>query len=101
MKRYGIERQALAVALIPVLILAVLVESAFLYYRMGEQDQGLLDRAELIARQLAASSEYAVFASNQNVLQQLADGVMWQKDVEAVRLLDVDGNTLATAGRVQ
>ena len=101
MKRYGIERQALAVALIPVLILAVLVESAFLYYRMGEQDQGLLDRAELIARQLAASSEYAVFVSNQGVLQQLADGVMWQKDVEAVRLLDVDGNTLATAGRVQ
>lgn len=101
MKNYGIERQALAVALIPVLILAVLVESAFLYFRMGEQDQGLLDRAELIARQLVASSEYAVFAANQSVLQQLAESVVWQKDVEAVRLLDVDGNTLAAAGRMQ
>ncbi|GAB4119889.1 MAG: hypothetical protein Fur0026_10470 [Sideroxydans sp.] len=99
MKHYGIERQALAVAMIPVLILAVLVESAFLYYRMGEEDQALLDRAELIAGQLAVSSEYAVFAANQGVLQQLVDGVMWQKDVQAVRLLDDDGNTLAAAGR--
>ncbi len=101
MQRYGIERQALAVALIPVLILAVLVETAFLYYRMSEQDQGLLDRAELIARQLAASSEYAVFAANGLVLQQLVNGVMAQKDVQAVQLLDADGKTLATAGNAQ
>ncbi len=101
MKHYGIERQALAVALIPVLVLAVLVESVFLYYRMGEQDQSLRDRAELIARQLAASSEYAVFADNRDVLRQLADSVLWQKDVLAVRLSDIDGNALVESGSAQ
>jgi hypothetical protein len=39
MKHFGIERQALAVALIPVLILAVLVESAFLYAYSDEREQ--------------------------------------------------------------
>ncbi|GAB1233951.1 ATP-binding protein [Ferrigenium sp. UT5] len=98
MKHYGIQRQALAVALIPVLILAALLEGAFLYYRMGEEDRALLDRAELIAKQLAVSSEYAVFAANQGALQQLLEGVMWQKDVQAVRVLDGEGNLLAVAG---
>ncbi|GAB1232130.1 hypothetical protein UT4_05960 [Ferrigenium sp. UT4] len=98
MKHYGIQRQALAVAMIPVLILAALLEGAFLYYRMGEEDRALLDRAELIAKQLAVSSEYAVFAANQGALQQLLEGVMWQKDVQAVRVLDGEGNLLAVAG---
>ncbi|MFA5372070.1 MAG: ATP-binding protein, partial [Sideroxydans sp.] len=78
-----------------------LLQNMHLYFRVGEQDQGLRDRAELIARQLATSSEYAVFASNHSVLQQLVDGVLLQKDVVAVRLLDVDGNTLVAAGRAQ
>lgn len=101
MKHYGIERLALAVALIPVLILAALVESAFLYYRIGEQDQALLDRAKLIARQLAASSEYAVFSANHIMLQKLAEGVSWQKDVLAVRLLDAEGAMLVAVGSVR
>lgn len=101
MKHYGIERLALAVALIPVLILAALVESAFLYYRIGEQDQALQDRAELIARQLAASSEYAVFSANHTMLQKLAEGVSWQKDVLAVRLLDAEGATLVAVGSMR
>lgn len=101
LNKYGIERQALAVALIPVLILAVLVESAFLYYRMSEQEQGLRDRAELIARQLAASSEYALFSANRGVLQQLADGVLLQRDVLAVRLRDTDGRLLVIAGKFE
>ncbi len=98
MKRFGIERQALAVALIPVLILAVLLESAFLYFRLDEQEQILQDRAELIAQQLASSSEFAVFSANRSVLQQLTEGVLWQKDVIGVRLYDTDGKTLSVAG---
>ena len=90
MKRFGIERQALAVALIPVLILAVLLESAFLYFRLDEQEQILQDRAELIAQQLASSSEFAVFSANRSVLQQLTEGVLWQKDVIGVRLYDTE-----------
>ena len=86
MKHYGIERQALAVAMIPVLILAVLAESSFLYYRMGEQDQWLLDRANLVARQLSESCRFADFISNSNLLQQLADGAMWQKDIQSEAL---------------
>lgn len=101
MKRFGIERQALAVALIPVLILAVLVESAFLYFRFDEQELMLHDRAELIARQLASSCEFAVFSANRSVLQQLTEGVLWQKDVLGVRLYDADGKTLSVAGDAQ
>ena len=54
MKKHGIERQALAAALIPILILiltlilSVLLESYYIYTRIVDLDRALFDRAKLI-----------------------------------------------------
>ena len=98
MRKQGIENQALMVALIPVLIFALLLESYFIYTRIGEMDRALFDRAKLIVRQLASSSEYAVFSGNLSLLQQQVDVAFSQPDVNAVVVLDASGNFLAGSG---
>lgn len=98
MRKHGIENQALMVALIPVLIFSVLLEGYFLYNRIGEMDRALFDRAKLIVRQLASSSEYAVFSGNLSLLQQQVDVALSQPDVNAVVILDATGNYLAGSG---
>lgn len=98
MKKQGIENQALMVALIPVLIFSVLLEGYFIYTRIGEMDRALFDRAKLIVRQLASSSEYAVFSGNLSLLQQQVDVALSQPDVNAVVVLDASGDFLAGSG---
>lgn len=95
MKKQGIEDQALMVALIPVLIFSVLLEGYSIYTRIGEMDRVLFDRAKLIVRQLASSSEYAVFSGNLSLLQQQVDVALSQPDVSAVIVLDAAGKYLA------
>ncbi len=98
MRKQGIENQALMVALIPVLIFSVLLEGYYIYTRIGEMDRALFDRAKLIVRQLASSSEYAVFSGNLSLLQQQVDVALSQPDVNAVVVLDASGNYLAGSG---
>ncbi len=97
MKKYGIERQTMAVALIPILILAVLLEGSFIFARFADLDQALKDRAGLIARQLASSSEYAAFSGNRILLQQQADVALAQQDVIAVYIIDAKGTVWINA----
>lgn len=85
-------------ALIPVLILGLLLESYFIYTRFGDLDRGMFDRAKLVVRQLASSSEYALFSGNRSLLQQQVDIAFAQQDVSSVIVLDAEGNFLAEAG---
>lgn len=98
MKRHGIERQTLAVALIPILILALSLEIFFTYSRFSDMDRALFDRAKLIVRQLASASEYPVFSGNQALLQQQVEIAFAQPDVDSVVVLDAEHKFLAGAG---
>lgn len=98
MKQHGIERQTLAVAVIPVMILAMLLESYFTYTRFADLDRALVERARLIVNQLASSSEYPVFSGNQALLQQQVDAAFRQQDVHSIAVLDANSKYLAGAG---
>jgi signal transduction histidine kinase/ActR/RegA family two-component response regulator len=98
MKRLGIERQTLAVAIIPILVLTLLLEGYFTYTRFADQDRALYERAKLIVRQLASASEYPVFSGNHALLQQQVDIAFSQQDVKAVLVLGAEANYLAGAG---
>jgi signal transduction histidine kinase len=97
MKKFGIERQTMTVALIPIAILAILLETWFIFARIADLDEALKDRAGLIARQLAFSSEYAVFSGNRALLQQQAEVALAQQDVLAVYILDAAGKVIVSA----
>lgn len=98
MKQHGIERQTLAIAVIPILILALLLEGYFTYTRFADLDLALFERSKLIVRQLASSSEYPVFSGNLGLLQQQVDTAFSQPDVNSIVVLDGEGKYVAGAG---
>ena len=101
MIKHGIERQTLAVAVIPILILAMLLEGYFTYTRFADLDRALFERAKLIVHQLASSSEYPVFSGNQGLLQQQVDTAFAQQDVHSIVVLEAGSKYLAGAGRMR
>lgn len=100
MRRFGIRQQVAWLTLAPLLIMAISLESFFLHDRFSDMDQDLLERGELIAHQLAMSSEYGVFSNNQAFLQDSARGVLQQSDVRGVVILNPASETLASAGEI-
>ena len=98
MRQYGIRQQVAWLTFIPLLIMAIFMEAYFLQERFSDMDKGLLDRGELVAHQLAASSEYGVFSNNQAFLQNIASGALQQADVRGVAVLSATSEVLFSAG---
>lgn len=94
MKSFGIENQILLVALIPIMLMAVLLDSYVIYSRFADLDGAFLERSHMLANQLASSSEYEVFSGNTSVLHQNANAVLSQKDTSRVVVLGVSEKPL-------
>lgn len=97
-RRLSIRQQVTWLTLAPLFVMAISLESFFLFNRFSDLDQGLLERGKLIAHQLAASSEYGVFSNNQAYLQDIAEGVLVQADVRGVVILNSASETLVGTG---
>jgi signal transduction histidine kinase/HPt (histidine-containing phosphotransfer) domain-containing protein/ActR/RegA family two-component response regulator len=99
MKQYSIRQHVAYLTLTPLLFMAASLELFFLHDRFSALDQDLAEHGELIARQLATGSEYGVFSNNRDFLQNLAQGVLQQPDVQGVIILDAASNALVEAGK--
>ena len=100
MKQFSIRQYVEWLTLIPLLIMAVSLETYFLHDRAFELDRELMERGELIARQLASSSEYGVFSNNQLFLQNIANGVLQQPDVRGVIIMNAASESLIETGEM-
>lgn len=98
MMRSSIRQQTLLIALLPMLLAIVLLDSYFLYSRFNSLESGLIDKAQLLAKQIGASSEYALFAGNTELLQKDVVIALKQKDVAVVAIQDSSAKVLAYAG---
>jgi signal transduction histidine kinase len=98
MKQYGIRQQVAWVTFIPLFIMAICMEAYFLQDRFSDMDKDLIDQGELMAHQLAGSSEYGVFSNNHVFLQNIAHGALQQVDVRGVAVLNSTSGILASAG---
>ncbi|MFA5170960.1 MAG: diguanylate cyclase [Sulfuriferula sp.] len=87
-RTYHIRNYVAWLTLVPLLVMAVSMAFFFLHDRFRSLDQDLVVRGNLIAHQLASSSEYGVYANNREFLQNIAQGVLQQDDVSAVMILN-------------
>lgn len=88
MKRYGIERQTLLITLAPLLVMAILLDSYFISTRFADLENSLIERSQLLTRQLASSCEYSVFSGNAILLKQNVDAALTFPDVKSIRVFD-------------
>lgn len=98
MRHFSIRQYVACLTLLPLLAMAAILESFFLYSRFAEMDHGMQERGELIVHQLASSSEYGVFSNNLEFLQNIADAALQQEDVRGVVIFDADFRVLVRAG---
>lgn len=97
-RKYGIRTHIAWLMLLPFLVMVISLETFFLHERYVDLDHDLLTRGQLIARQLAASSEYGVFSNNRAFLGDIAESVLRQPDVKSVLVLNAASQILASAG---
>jgi PAS domain S-box-containing protein len=95
---YGIRQYSAWLTLVPLLIMAIGLESFFLHSQFADMDRDLLERGQLIARQLAASSEYGVFSNNRAFLATVARNALREPDVKAVMILNAEAEVIVVEG---
>lgn len=98
MRQFSIREHVALLTLTPLLIMAISLESFFLRDRFSDLERDLIERGQLIARQLASSSEYGVFSNNRFYLQNIAQGVLQQPDVRGVAILNAGSESLYEEG---
>ncbi len=65
MNNWGIRGRSLFLALMPVAVIALLLDIYFINTRVNDLEQGLMERGHAIADQLAPAAEYGIFSGNQ------------------------------------
>lgn len=98
MKPLDIRTRILLAALLPAALLAVALATLFLFDRLSVMNDAFRQKAEAMARQIVAGSEYGLFSGNREALQILIDRASQEDDVRSIVLLDAAGKTVARAG---
>lgn len=99
MRRWGIKKRVLFLALMPAAGIALLLAVYFVSSGIHSLEQSLRERGLAIARQLAPASEFGVFSGNREILQSLVDSAMREADVTAATITNMDGAILAASGK--
>ncbi len=93
--KHSIGRHVAWLSLFPLLIMAIGMETFYLNDRFKDLDSDLIQRGKLIARQIAAGSEYGVFSRNKEALRELAEKTLLEPDIVSIMILD-DNFTVLT-----
>lgn len=99
-RKCGIRTHVVWLTLLPMLIMVLAMEAFFLHDRYSGLDHDLIENGRLIARQVAASSEYGVFSNNRVFLNGIVEGALQQPDVKGGVVLNASHEIVASAGFV-
>ncbi|NTV11137.1 MAG: HAMP domain-containing protein, partial [Zoogloea sp.] len=86
------------VAVLPTLVLALLLLGYFTSTRLADLEAAHTQRGQALARQIAAASQYGVFAGNRETLQKLASLSLQENGVKGVAIIAASGEVLAMSG---
>lgn len=95
---WDIRTRVLIVALVPTLVLGVLLTILLTFSRLNDLEEAMVQRGQALARQLASSSEFGLFAGNREMLGKLASSALNSSDLQGVAIFDRDHNLMAVAG---
>ncbi|TAJ76964.1 MAG: response regulator [Gallionellaceae bacterium] len=98
MIRPSIRQQTLLISLLPMLLAVILLDSYFLYSRFTSLEEGMVERAQLLAKQIGSGGEYALFSGNTEQVQKDVTTALKQKDVAVAAIRDMSGKVVAYAG---
>ena len=96
--RVTIRQQTLLLAILPMFMAVILLDSYFLYSHFNSIETGMTERAQTLAKQIGSAGEFAFFSGNLEQLQKNATAALIQKDIVTVLIENPTGQRVALAG---
>ena len=97
--RKGIHTRLMMLGVVPMLVISVVLITAFVAHYYRSLDQALAEKARTVARYVSLSSEFGLATGNTDILNILAGSVLKDRYVVSVRIIDSKGKLMAIAGR--
>ena len=96
MNNWGIRQHIIALALLPVLIVAIVLTTYFTLSQLSALSDSQNRYGNIIAQQLASVSEYAVFSGNINSLHPILKKTLSDDDIIGIEITDEYDEALIT-----
>jgi signal transduction histidine kinase len=93
-KGWSIYSRTLVLGLGPALILSLILSGYFIDARLLDVKQELDNKGQLVAVQLASTSDYFVLTGNQSIISPLARVLLDDEDVQFIEIEDISGTLL-------
>ncbi|GAA6135282.1 ATP-binding protein [Oceaniserpentilla sp. 4NH20-0058] len=100
-KGWSLYTRTLILGLGPALILSIVLSGYFINVRIQDVKHELDNKGQLIALQLASTSDYFVLTGNQSIISPLTRVLLEDKDVEFIEIEDIAGGVLFSQSDVK
>jgi len=100
-KGWSLYTRTLILGLGPALILSIVLSGYFINVRIQDVQHELDNKGELIAVQLASTSDYFVLTGNKSIISPLTRVLLEDKDVEFIEIEDIAGGVLFSQSDVK
>ena len=94
MKRLGISKQIILVAIFPALIVSAFLTIHFISDQFDYISTSLNNHGKLVAKQIAPAAEYATYSGNIDLIKPLVEAILKGDPVIKVQIFDKNGNTI-------
>ncbi len=94
MKRLGISKQILIIAITPALVVATILSTHYIWGQFDYISDSLNKNGNLIAKQLAPAAEYAVYSGNIELVKPLINSIIKNNPVLRIQILDKYNNSI-------
>ena len=94
MNNWSIRKQILALALIPILVVALVLTTYFTMAQLDYISESQAHHGKMVSQQLAPVSEYAVFSGNIDSLKPILQSTLSDLDIINIKITDKSNKTL-------
>ena len=94
MKRLGISKQILIIAILPALVVAAILSVHYIWDQFDYISESLNKNGNLIVKQLSPAAEYAVYSGNIELVDPLINSIIKNNDILRVQILDKYNNSV-------
>ncbi len=94
MKRLGISKQIILIAILPALIVSAILSIHYIWDQFDYISASLNDHGRLITKQISPAAEYAIYSGNIELIKPLVNTIIKNNPVLRVQVFDKNGNII-------
>ena len=99
MKRLGISKQIILIAILPALIVSAILSIHYIWDQFDYISASLNNHGKLITKQISPAAEYAIYSGNIELIKPLVNTIIKNNPVVRVQVFDKNGNIILDISR--